>query len=171
MRTIKTSELYAMDIVLNSFNVSSPSPVHNREEIPGRNGFIDLGTTYGGRVIDAKITILPIDNKDYALLRNEVFSLFDSREPFYLIHDELGKRWLVKYNSTYSFSRTANIGETPIQFMSPNAFAESIGTTLDLFTFDTELWQIGQGLNEDMTALVEKTTTWFDIGHKKWGEL
>ena len=168
MRIIKTSELFEMGIVFNSFNVSSPAPVHYREKIDGRNGFVDMGTTYDGRVIDARITILPVDRQDYALLRNEVFSLFDSREPFYLQHDEKGKRWLVKYNSPFSFNRSGSVGQTPIQFISSNSFSESIGTTLDEKTFEVDLWQFGQGLDLDETDYIQTTNTFaiYNAGEK-----
>src|SRR5690606_1942383 len=97
---------------------------------------------------------------DYALARDEVFRIFDSKQPFYLLPDESpGKRILVKYDSPYSMARVADIGEFSLTFVSNDAYFESIGTTLDPKTFDAEVWQVGQGLTVDETKYTHTTKT------------
>jgi hypothetical protein len=144
--------LAELGVIVNSFIVESPSPIHYRERIEGRSGYVDLGTEYDGRKIQAKLTMLSTDNSDFPLLRDELFRAFDSRESFYLLPSETpGKRILVKYDSPYSLSRTGSLGEFEIAFSSESAYFESIGSTLDPFTFDSQIWQTGQGLTLDET--------------------
>jgi hypothetical protein len=103
--------------------------------------------------------MVAVDNLDYPMLRDEVFRIFDSMEAFYLLPDESpGKRILVKYNSAYSMSRSAAVGEFNLTFASASAYFESIGTTLDQLTFDTQVWQTGQGLTLDETMYTQSTS-------------
>lgn len=148
-------------IIVNKFVPDSPSPRHNRETIDGRDGYIDQGTSYDGKVIDSKITILAVDDYDYPLLRNQIFKMFDSREYFYIVPDEEpGKRYRVKYDSSFSLTRFSRFGgEFDITFSSDLAYAESLGSTLDPLTFDVEKWQVGQGLIAEELKYIHKTTS------------
>jgi len=147
-------------VIVNRLVIESPSPIHHRERIEGVDGYIDLGTEYGGRNILADCTLTAVDLLDYALARDEVFRIFDSKQPFYLLPDESpGKRILVKYDSPYSMARVADIGEFSLTFVSNDAYFESIGTTLDPKTFDAEVWQVGQGLTVDETKYTHTTKT------------
>jgi hypothetical protein len=153
-------DMETVGVIINSLDVESPSPIHYQEKIEGRSGYIDLGTEYDGRKIQAKGTMIAVDNLDYPLLRDEVFRVFDSREAFYLLPDESpGKRILVKYDGAYTMSRSAAIGEFSLTFTSANAYFESIGTTLDPLTFDAQVWQTGQGLILDETMYTQSSTT------------
>lgn len=142
------------------FQVDPPVPKHDREELEGRDGHEDLGTQYEGRTLRSSLLMEAIDELDYPLLRNELFKLFDTRLPFYLIdEEEPGKRWLVK-TETFSLDRlNKKIGKASLNFKSKSAYAESIGTTLDPLTFDAELWQTGQGLTLDETMYTHSTTS------------
>ncbi|MCM3600626.1 phage tail family protein [Robertmurraya korlensis] len=155
-----TYDMNELGIIVNRLIVESPSPIHYREKIEGRDGYVDQGTEYDGRNANATLTLIAIDNIDYTLYRDEVFRIFDSREAFYLLPDESpGKRILAKYNSPYSLARQGNTGEFNISFSSESAYFESIGTTLDPKTFDTELWQTGQGLTLDETMYTHSTAS------------
>jgi hypothetical protein len=152
--------LSELGVIVNSFNVEAPSPIHYRERIEGRSGYVDLGTEYDGRKLQAKLTMLAVDNLDFSLLRDELFRVFDSRESFYLLPSETpGKRILVKYDSPYSLSRTGSLGEFEIVFSSESAYFESIGTTIDPLTFDSEKWQTGQGLTLDEMMYTHSSTS------------
>lgn len=166
MRILKTSELREMGIIFNRFEPSSPSPMHNRERIEGRNGYVDLGTVFDGRTINAAITILPIN--DYAPLRDKVFDLFDSRGLFYIVNDEEHKRWLVKHSGSYTFARKGATGETAIQFESPLPYADSIGTTLEPITFRSNPVLLKEGLYLNEKDYKHSTNTFkvFNVGEK-----
>ncbi|MGO4887063.1 phage tail family protein [Anaerobacillus sp. MEB173] len=147
----KVYDLWDMGVIVNSFIVESPSPVHNVETIEGRHGHVNMGMTYEGRRIHTRITMNAKDNESYLLLRNELFRLFDSLQSFYIQPDnEKSRQYLVKTDSTYSFERFANSGETSITFVSASPFAESISTTLDPLTFrnDHKINDMGLQLTE-----------------------
>lgn len=157
--TIESTGLKLID-----FTVSSPNPQTVIDEIPGMDGHLDLGTNYLGRNLYAEFKVFAADNYDFPLVRNQIFKIFDSKEHFYLIYErEPSKRWLVKCSSGYSIQQLmAKFGEFTIPFISASSYSQSIGTTLDPFTFDSDLWQIGQGLTaEDLQY--KHTSTMFNI--------
>jgi hypothetical protein len=153
-------DLEKIGVIVNSFNIESPSPIHYQEKIEGSSGYLDLGTEYDGRKIRTKLTMFAFDNPDFSLLRDELFKVFDSRESFYLLPKEVpGKRILVKCESPYSIERAGSFGEFDIVFSSGSAYFESVGTTLDPKTFDSEKWQTGQGLSLDETMYTHSGTS------------
>lgn len=132
---------------VRSFIVSAPEIRHEKEEIDGRDGLIDLGSLYGERSIQAVCRMKARDVYDYPLLRNEVFRIFDSREAFFISCDaEPGKRWLVRYASPYSMEQTYLWGDFTIPFVSASPYAESTTTTLDPLIFESEAWQFSHGI-------------------------
>jgi len=157
-------DLETLGMTVLDFTIDSPSPRSTTETIDGMSGFLDLETVYEGRTMQASFFMEAVDNPDFVLMRNEVFKIFDSRETFYLIDKrELGKRWHVKCNSSFSPSQKRKYGWFDVSFISPLAYSESIGTTLDPFTFDAEKWQIGQGLITDQDMIYTHSTTSFSI--------
>lgn len=133
-------------IVTRDFSPSYPQPDNVTERIPGRHGAVDLGSTYGPRIISCSFYLKGADFKDYAFRRDEVFTIFDSREPFYITESRNpGKRWLVRLNSVFSIDQQFQYGFFEVDFVSLYPFAESINTTLDPFEFNGKL-QFGQGL-------------------------
>lgn len=149
---------------LIDFTIDAPNMITETESIPGLDGHIDLGSQFAGRTMSASFKVFARDRYDYPLVRNLIFNIFESRQPFRLIDDrEPGKRWLVKYSGTYSIRQLiATFGEFDIGFISDSAYCESIGTSLAPLTFDSELWQFGQGLTMDEVSYVHKTNV-FDI--------
>lgn len=133
------------------FQVAAPSPRDDSEEIEGMDGVLDPPeTTYEPRLLRGSFTFTAADNIDFALVRNEIFRMFSSKEAYYLIDSrEPGKRWLVRSNGFPVEQLKATRGKFDVDFTAPKAYAESIGTSLDPKTFDAELWQIGQGLIAD----------------------
>lgn len=142
-------DLNKAGIYTNWFEPDSPEPETTIVEIPGVDGHLDLGTKYKGRTLNAEIYIAGVDSYEFSLLRNEIFRIFDSKESFDLIHkDEPRKKWInCKYTSPFSIERKARrIGEFQIAFQSTSAYSRSIGSLLDPFTFDAELWQFGMNI-------------------------
>ncbi|PEB19733.1 phage tail protein [Bacillus toyonensis] len=145
---------------LVEFDPDSPEYKTRYEDVEGADGAIDLGTTIGIRKLKAICKVSARDMYDIVLLRNEIFQLFQSKEAFYLIDKrEMSKRWLVKVDP-YTISTLRYVrSEVTLQFTAAFPFAESIGTTLDPFTFDSNLWQIGQGLIAEDVKYTHSTTT------------
>ncbi|MEH6942948.1 phage tail family protein [Bacillus sp. JJ722] len=154
-------DLASIGLIPLNFTPSSPSPKHFTEEIEGRNGYLDLGTTFGGRTIRVKFLLEGKDIYDYFLLIAEVFKLFDARTTFFLINKyEPGKRWRVKTSTMYTPDRLNPLSAAvDIEFKSSSTFCESYGTTLNPFTFDSELWQVGQGVISEDLVYVHNTSS------------
>ncbi|MCY8347589.1 phage tail family protein [Bacillus haynesii] len=153
-------DLEKLGITTREFNPSSPSPRHETEQINGLHGLVDCGTTYDARTIKCSFYLKAADVPDYYLMRDEVFKLFDSRQPFYITESyNPGKRWLVKTNAEYSINQQWIYGMFDVDLVAFSPFAESIGTTLDSFTFDSNLWQFSQGLIDETPTYVHRTTS------------
>jgi hypothetical protein len=154
-------DLQAIGLKPIRFNIDSLSPLTTAEYVAGRDGYLDLGTTFDGRTMRGSFLLQSDDLYDYSLLLNEAFKLFDSRKHFYLIHKYQPKRrWKVK-TATFITPERVN-PETSIlevEFVSSSPYAESYGTTLDPFTFDGELWQVGQGVISEDLVYAHNTTS------------
>jgi len=142
-----TYDLAALGITTRDFNPSSPTYEHTTEKVEGRNGMVRTSTTFGPRAINCSFYLKAHDLEDYALARDEMFHLFRSDEPFYIIDSRNpGKRWKVVGDSSFDVEQVRIYGLFDITFAALYPFAESVGTTQDSFDTDSELWQIGQGL-------------------------
>lgn len=145
---------------LIEFDPDSPNYDHRYEDVDGIDGVIDVGTTMKQRTLNARFNMIARDMYDVALLRNEIFKLFHSKEAFYIIDNrEPGKRWLVKVHPYTIRTLRYFKSSVDLQFTSASPYAESIGTTLDLMTFDSNLWQIGQGLIAEDLKYTHETTS------------
>jgi hypothetical protein len=142
------------------FQIDAPSPRPDTEIIEGRDGVVDFGATYDSRSLRGSFFMFAADSTDFALLRNEIFRIFAGREQFYVIDSrEPGKRWLVRSNGYSVEQLTTTKGRFDVDFTAAIPYAESIGTTLDPLTFDTELWQIGQGIIDEGLTYSHTTST------------
>ncbi|WP_158738623.1 phage tail family protein [Alteribacillus sp. YIM 98480] len=123
--------------------VGSPSPTHEQETIQGRDGFIDMGTTYGGRTLTGRFHIKGKDAEGYHRYKHAVYRLFNGKTYFYLINKkDPNKRWRVKTNGAYTPERAnTTTAIIEIEFISDSPYAESRGTTLGPIETD-ETYQI-----------------------------
>lgn len=164
-----TYSLENAGIIVNSFLVDAPAPITTKENIEGRNGFVDEGTVYDGRSLHLGLVTKPVDRPDVMLFRNQIFKIFDSREYFYLINaGEPGKRWHVKYDSVFSLSQFVQGSKEEtcsIDLVSNSSFAESIGSTgTDPITMDSDKWQaVGAGLPLDEDPVYQQSVNEFNI--------
>jgi hypothetical protein len=142
------------------FQIDAPSPRVYSEIVEGRDGAIDLGAVYDLRQLRGSFFMSAADSVDFALLRNEVFRIFAGAEAFYLIDSrEPGKRWKVRSNGFSVEQLNATKGRFDVEFTAQIPYAESIGTSLDPLTFDTDLWQIGQGIIDEGLEYTHNTST------------
>lgn len=130
-----------------------PSPSYERyaDVIPGRPGVISLGKDIRSRQLIAEFKVDAADYTDSLLLRDELYSLFSKGNFLYIGEtNQPGKRWAVEVSEQWTPDRVnTRTMKTSIPLNSETGMAESVGTTLDPFTFDMEYWQIGQGLTSD----------------------
>lgn len=163
----KSGQIYDMsedlNILVQSFIVSSPNPEIIHEKLDGQHGVVRIDKTWGQRKIMAKCSAFSVDPHDISLLRSEVFKALMSIEEFFIVSDaDPGKQWLVEVGSEWSPEKLGIYSEFTLNFVSHSSFAQSVGTTLSPFTFDAEIWQIGQGIvGEDL--IYSHSTSEFSI--------
>lgn len=119
-------------IKTRDFVIDSPSPRHEADVIEGRDGAIDLGTTFEPRSMRGSFLFESDDALDYVSKRNAVFKIFAAKEAFYLIDErENEKRWLVK-SGGFSPEQAIKYGFFGVEFGAFSAYSESIKTTIEL---------------------------------------
>jgi phage-related protein len=153
------------NIWVSSFRILSPTPEHVTERIDGRHGSVLLGTTLLERKIRASFSVEGYDHLDFDLLRDELFRIFNPLQTFYIIRDlQPGKRMEVAVYDDFDLKYiTLEDGEFELDFVIHSTFLESTGTTLDPFTFESDKWQIGQGIPMDLEIKYSHNTTTFPI--------
>lgn len=143
----KTYDLSYVNGSLISFDVKPPEFKTEpfEEGIETMDGGLDIGAFYKGRQISCEIQIKAYDELDYPLVRNKVFQMFDSRQPFYIIDDrEPTKQWLVR--ASYDMEQLIfDRGKLDITFKSANVHAESVWTTENGLDSGTGLIGFGMG--------------------------
>lgn len=155
-----TYDFEVAGITTRDFVVTSPSSRIYTELVQGRHGLVTLGSEFAERVINASFYAKASDTYDYALLRDEIFRTICSNRPFYLIESRNpSKRWHVRVANPFALEQEQLYGFFEVEFIADKGFAESIGTTLDPFTFDAEKWQVGQGLHDLMPTYLHNTNT------------
>src|SRR5699024_3918969 len=148
------------DIYAKDFIVSSIALRPYLDSIEGRSGTVDYGADYDTRTIKVPFYIKAHDLHDFALLRDELFSLVVSRESFYIrelrraehqaynfteVTGEAsnnprtdnkfvgGKRYKVRLTNAIELEQMLTVGEGELVFETTELpFAESIGTTADI---------------------------------------
>jgi len=156
----KVCNLLDYDIRVLNYTLSSSNFVTTYEEVEGYDGAIPIRTNGKQRISQADCFFMARDSYDYVLLRNEIFKLFASKEFFYLIDvREPGIRSYVRAQSFDPQQVISKAGMFQVTFESPRTYRESVGKTTDPFTFDSNLWQIGQGLIAEDTKYIHNTTS------------
>lgn len=118
-------------IGVRDFVVSSPYYATSYESVEGMDGQIDAGTVLGYRNIKMILYFVADAFENYALKRDEVFRILDSRQPFYLIESRNPyKRWKVKIDANFTPEQFRNLGMFEVNCISASSFAESLGSTL-----------------------------------------
>lgn len=145
---------------VSTFRIISPTPEHFTQDVTGRYGTVYMGSTLKERKIKSTIMVEAVDYIDFDLIRDELFKIFNPLEKFYIIRDlQPGKRMEVSVAGDFDLDYlTLEDGEFPIEFVIHSVFLESIGTTLSPFTFDSDKWQIGQGLIAEDVSYIHNTT-------------
>ncbi|WP_163070828.1 distal tail protein Dit [Priestia flexa] len=160
--TINTKD-YGLECV--KFRPQSVLHNHQSETIDGQDELLITNTTFGPRDLQASFLIEGDNHIDLELLISELHMLFATKEEITLIDSrQPGKQWKVVVNSVFDVDRVnPYTGTYDLSFLSPRAYCESLGTTLDPFTFDSDLWQIGMNLPADRELIYRHSTNRFEI--------
>lgn len=155
-----------LGINVKDFNVGSIPVTGLYGDVEGRAGTVDYGADLGQRTISVPFYMKANDMADYPLLRDELFSLVVSQEPFYvreLRRTEYqtgdnrmvgGKRYKVRISGGFDIDQAFKYGFGEISFETTDLpYAESIGSTQDIdmggVSSDSDLWGFGMGLDAD----------------------
>lgn len=155
----ETYNLRDLGIRTRDIIVSSPPPRNYTGQVDGRDGLIDYGTDYDARPIIGRFTMFAVDLDDYVLLRDEVFNIFSTKEPFYFIDSRYPvKRWKVKTADSFDPERANRMGKFDVNMIAYLPFAESIGTSQTIqnngIDANDALWGFGMGLIADDDSLI-----------------
>ena len=138
--------LHFLDLV-----VSAPQLTGNYLTNPGLDGETELAPgVFGPRTISANFYFEGADLTDFELAARAIWSYFFERYQYYIRSTQNpGIRYKVRpkpYDPTM-----LNYAEMTftLGFDLPSGFGESLGITLDMFSYDSELWQVGQNLPSD----------------------
>lgn len=148
-----------------TFNPQSVSHNHQTESIDQRDGVIHTGTSYGAREIVATFFVKTKRVMTFELVKDELNALFASKEPITVIDSRKpGKQWKVLINSVFTINRISSYAGTfEVTFLSPSPYCESVGTTLDDFTFNSDLWQTGMNIPSNQTLKYKHDSNRFQI--------
>src|SRR5699024_1073616 len=158
-----STRLSDLGITVRDFVVSSVNVEGIYSEVEGRAGTVDYGADFGSRTITVPFYYKASDLHDVPLLRDELFGLVVSSEPFYVREmrrltyqtgENLfvgGKRYLVRISGNFDIEQEFKYGFGELVFETVGLpFAESIGTTQDIerngLRYSDELWSYGMGL-------------------------
>src|SRR5699024_6618920 len=158
-----STRLSDLGITVRDFVVSSVNVEGIYSEVEGRAGTVDYGADFGSRTITVPFYYKASDLHDVPLLRDELFGLVVSSEPFYVREmrrltyqtgENLfvgGKRYLVRISGNFDIGQEVKYGFDELVFETVGLpFAESIGTTQDLgrngLRYSDELLSYGMGL-------------------------
>ncbi|NOP79592.1 phage tail family protein [Bacillus paranthracis] len=117
-----------------SFNAQSPVFKPTFETVEGRDGEVEMGGGFEGRMLRAEIKYNAKDILDFYALRDEVFRLLHTREQFEIVSSRQShKRWRVRVSNAYFIEPQGGgrFGSFIIEFKSEKHYA--LG---DLVTYD-----------------------------------
>ncbi|WP_144497382.1 phage tail family protein [Bacillus toyonensis] len=119
---------------------SSPLFQTEYEKLSGRHGLIDVGGAFEAQDnIKSRIYFRSKNINDFCVFRDQIFRLFASQDPFYIISSRAPeKRWKVRVASRYEIEPKGKgtYGVFDITFRSSDAFAESTYSTLEWMQVD-----------------------------------
>lgn len=143
-----------LGVKLTSFRKSPLSGENLTEKVQGRHGLINKGTQYDGRKLKASFFMSEDSPILFQMQIDEIHELFSTETEMTLIESrQPGKKWDVKVDGDFEIEWIGGRnGRFDVNFIASLPYAQSIGTTLEPFTFNSDLWQIGMGLpsNEEL---------------------
>lgn len=130
-------------------NDSSPVIANTYQQNAGRDGQLFQTQTFDKTVENANFLINFGDWYDFKLLKHDIYRIFSQRSMMRIRTDaEMG---IVKYVRPTSFdikpiSDGAHDATFTIPFDNPSGYKYSLARSDNLYTYDSELWQIGMNL-------------------------
>lgn len=135
--------------------ISSIDKERTYDRVEGSDERLNLGAFYNSRDITLELLLQAHDTKDYRLLRDETYSLFNHYDTFYVVEEyQPGKRYLVSVDEKFIPERLPDDqkhAKVTIECEKQGVpFSESIGTTKDIqkngVHANDRLWGFGMNL-------------------------
>jgi len=156
-------------IYVRDFSVSSIEIESVKKEDEGLDGYLDYGSFYKGREIKVPFYTKARDLHDYPLLRDEFYSIVNTREYYYvqeMRRNEYqdgknskinGKRYKVRLSNVIELEQMFEYGDGELIFETVDLpFAESVGTTQDIekegINSNDEKWGFGAGIVSEIDS-------------------
>jgi hypothetical protein len=132
-----TYDLEYLGLIPKSFTVDPLSPRNTTETMDGKDGFIDIETTFDGRSLRAFFLMKTNSVEEYLQLKKIVHSFFDGKTFFYIVREYSGQRWKVRTANKYSIERiNPSTGMFEVELISQSPYAESYLNTLNPLKMD-----------------------------------
>lgn len=155
--------LQELGIRVLEFEPESLNVQNTVQDIEG-GGYVVTNTGYGPRYINCELQIRGQDLFDYALFRAEVFALFTSLEPFYVIDSKVpSRRWHVRSDGSFTLGRKNKRGNYSLKLLCVNKYAESIATTSSPKEWDADVWAWDGTISWDEDLQYTFTTNNFTV--------
>lgn len=157
---------------VDKIEVSMPTMTHNFEQIEGRHGNIDFGSTLDPRDVFVRGYFQSFNKESFPLYRDRIAKFFTSTEPFYLIDSRQPyKRWLVKLSGDWTADREPfhNVGVVEANFITiGQPYATSVFTSLEPRRWAENAWWWGAGISWSDENFVYRTNN-FSVPN--WGDV
>lgn len=127
----------------------------------GIDGSIALDGYFSPYQLEITFVMQGSDIYDYHLFEREIREFLNVKKMYYVFHDKMpGIRFPVNGCSVSLERKYKKNAVVTITWNVYKGFSESLGTTLDMFTYDTEKWQIGQNLpnGEDLQYVFQRNS-------------
>jgi len=132
-----------------------PSVRQVEEELPGRNGTLDLETNFGARQIELTFDFVAATEGEYQTNLSAVAGAFNpvKGQQTLVLDRSPGKQYNVKFNGSIPIEKLATIGEFTVPLKAFNPMPESVIDSLDENTELDDGITLGMGyeLNEEPT--------------------
>lgn len=146
-----------------------PTTRQIEEEIPGRDGTIDLETRFGSRQIELTFQVVGTDEAGYHAKLSSIASLFNPLKGVQELKlERTSKRYLVKFNGSIPIERIAQIGEFTVPLKMFNPFPQSVTNAQSTYDLG-DGYSLGMGLDleaETYSFNVTASPTSFIVEHE-----
>lgn len=152
-------------VELLSFRKSGINNEFGFESVDGRRGEVPSSSQKKGRNLRATFLLKGEDFEDLELLIDEMYEVFDTNKSLIIIDTlQPGKQWEVVPQGEIADPERLNYttAKMEVVFFSGYPYCRSVGTSLNPLTFDSNLWQIGQGLVASEMSYTH-STNYFNI--------
>ena len=154
-----------LGVRLLSFRKSPLTGENLTDKVQGRHGLINKGTQYDGRKLKATFMANALSPIDYQLQLDEISDLFSTETEMTIIESrQPGKKWDVKVDGDFEIEWIGGRnGHFEVNFIASLPFSQSLGTTLDPFTFNADVWQVGMNMPADTELNYRFSTNSFKV--------